>query len=89
MMAQPGAAAAARELAAQAEAGFAYAEAELRALDTPALLPARIMMWGYRRLFDRLVARGFGPPRARPRLTAGEKARMAAFALRLAPVGAR
>lgn len=89
MMAQPGAAAAARELAAQAEAGFAYAEAELRALDTPALLPARIMMWGYRRIFDRLVARGFGPPRARPRLTAGEKARMAAFALRLAPVAAR
>jgi phytoene synthase len=89
MMAQPGVAAAAGVLAAQAEAGFARAEAELRGFDTPALLPARIMMWGYRRLFDRLVARGFGPPRARPRLTTGEKARMAAFALRLAPVAAR
>jgi squalene synthase HpnC len=89
MMAQPGVAAAAREIAAQAEAGFARAEAELRAFDTPALLPARIMMWGYRRIFDRLVARGFGPPRTRPRLTKGEKARMAAYALRLAPVGAR
>jgi len=89
MMAQPGIAGAARDLAAQAEAGFARAEAELRGFDTPALLPARIMMWGYRRIFDRLVARGFGPPRARPRLTTGEKARMAAFALRLAPVAAR
>jgi len=89
MMAAPGTAAAAQLLAAEAEAGFARAEAELRAFDTKALLPARIMMWGYRRLFDRLVARGFGPPRARPRLTAAEKARMAAYALRLAPVGAR
>lgn len=89
MIAAPGVAAAARALAAEAEAGFARAEAELRHLDTRALLPARIMMWGYRRLFDRLLARGFGPPRARPRLTAGEKARMAAYALRLAPVAAR
>jgi squalene synthase HpnC len=89
MMAQPGIATAARAIAAEAEAGFARAEAELRTFDTPALLPARIMMWGYRRIFDRLVARGFGPPRTRPRLTPGEKARMAAFALRLAPVTAR
>lgn len=89
IMAAPGLAAAARDLAAEAETGFARAEAELRTLDTRALLPARIMMWGYRRLFDRLVARGFGPPRARPRLSAGEKARMAAYALRLAPVAAR
>lgn len=89
MMEAPGIAAAARALAAEAEAGFARAEAELRRLEASALLPARIMMWGYRRLFDRLVARGFGPPRARPRLTPGEKARMAAFALRVAPVPAR
>lgn len=89
MMEAPGIAAAARALAAEAEAGFAGAEAELQRLDAAALLPARIMMWGYRRLFDRLVARGFGPPRARPRLTAGEKARMAAFALRVAPMPAR
>jgi phytoene/squalene synthetase len=89
MVAAPGAAAAARDLAAQAEAGFERAEALLRDFDTRALLPARIMMWGYRRIFDRLVARGFGAPRARPRLTLGEKARMAAFALRLAPVAAR
>ena len=89
MIAARGVEDAARLLAAQAERGFARAEAELRAFDNPALLPARIMMWGYRRIFDRLVARGFGPPRPRPRLTLGEKARMAAYALRLAPVAAR
>ena len=89
MLAAPGTAEAARALAAEAEAGFARAERELRDFDAAALLPARIMMWGYRRLLDRLLARGFGPPRTRPRLTASEKARMAAFALRLAPVGAR
>jgi hypothetical protein len=32
------------------------------------------------------MARGFGLPRPRPRLTRGEKLRMAAFALGLAPV---
>lgn len=89
MLAAPGFAAAARAIAAQAEAGFAGAERDLRHFDTRALLPARIMMWGYRRILDRLLARGFEAPRARPRLTRGEKARMAAFALRLAPVGTR
>ena len=89
MLAAPGFAAAARAIAAQAEAGFAGAERDLRYFDTRALLPARIMMWGYRRILDRLLARGFEAPRTRPRLTRGEKARMAAFALRLAPVGAR
>lgn len=89
ILAAPGIASVAGQIAAQAEAGFAQAEAELHRLGSRALLPARIMMWGYRRLFDRLVARGFAPPRARPRLTTAEKARMAAFALRLAPVAAR
>jgi phytoene synthase len=89
ILAAPGIAAVAGRIALQAEAGFARAESALQATGTGALLPARIMMWGYRRLFDRLVARGFAAPRARPRLTAGEKARMAAFALRLAPVAAR
>ncbi|MEO3473099.1 squalene/phytoene synthase family protein [Roseomonas sp. CAU 1739] len=89
ILAAPAIAEVSREIAVQAEAGFAEAEAALRHFDMRALLPARIMMWGYRRLFDRLVARGFAPPRARPRLTRGEKVRMAAFALRLAPVAAR
>jgi hypothetical protein len=53
-------------------------------LDPRPLLPARIMLWGYKRLLARLIARGFGPPRHRPRLSPVEKARMAAFALRLA-----
>jgi phytoene synthase len=89
ILAAPGTAAAAQILAAQVATGFAQAEAELHALGGAPLLPARIMMWGYRRLFDRLLARGFGAPRIRPRLTRGEKARMAAYALRLAPVAAR
>jgi phytoene synthase len=84
LLADPRIAGAARALAACAEAGFAEAEAMLRGLDPRPLLPARIMLWGYRRLLARLIARGFGLPRDRPRLTRAEKARMAAFALRLA-----
>jgi phytoene/squalene synthetase len=86
LIASPGFARTAARLAEDAAAGFARAEAELRHLDQRALLPARIMMWGYQRLFERLMARGFGLPRPRPRLTRGEKLRMAAFALGLAPV---
>ena len=86
LIASPGFARTAARLAEDAAAGFARAEAELRHLDQRALLPARIMMWGYQRLFERLMARGFGLPRPRPRLTRGEKLRMAVFALGLAPV---
>jgi phytoene/squalene synthetase len=86
LIASAGFARTAARLAEDAAAGFARAEAELRHLDQRALLPARIMMWGYQRLFERLMARGFGLPRPRPRLTRGEKLRMAAFALGLAPV---
>jgi hypothetical protein len=70
----------------QAEAGFAQAAAELRHLDQRALLPARIMMWGYQRLFERLMARGYGLPRPRPRLTRGEKLQMAAYAMGIMPM---
>jgi squalene synthase HpnC len=86
MIASPGFARTAARFAEEASAGFARAEAELRHLDQRALLPARIMMWGYQRLFERLMARGFGLPRLRPRLTRGEKLRMAAFALGIASV---
>jgi phytoene/squalene synthetase len=86
LIASPGFARAAAHLAQQAEAGFAQAAAELCHLDQHALLPARIMMWGYQRLFERLMARGFDLPRPRPRLTRGEKLQMAAFALGIAPV---
>jgi phytoene synthase len=68
-------------LLARAEAGFAAAEATLAGMDATPLRPARVMMWGYRRLLARLAIRGFAPPRTRPRLAAGERARMAAMAL--------
>ncbi len=81
VVAMPGFAAAAHDLAAQASEGFARAEVALRDLDRRALLPARVMMWGYRRLLDRLMARGFVAPRRCQRLSRAEKFRMAAFAL--------
>ncbi len=80
ILAQPGFARACTELARQADAGFAAAEAELAQHDARALKPARVMMWGYRRLLDRMLAQGF-PLRGRPRLTRGEKLRMALVAL--------
>ena len=49
--------------------------------DARALLPARVMMWGYRRLLERMAARGWSAPRPRPRLTRAEKGRMAWMAL--------
>jgi hydroxysqualene synthase len=68
-------------LARRAEAGFAAAEADLPRYDARALLPARVMMWGYRRLLERMAARGWAGPRPRPRLTRAEKGRMAWMAL--------
>lgn len=70
------------DLAARAAAGFARAELELREHDAQAMKPARIMMWGYRRLLDRMLATGFAHPRQRPRLTRAEKLRMAWLAVK-------
>ena len=70
-------------LAEQARQGFARAQAEMPQYDTTALLPARVMMWGYERLFQRMLARGWDGARPRPRLTGGEKLRMAGMALGL------
>ena len=81
IVADPGFAGCCEELAQRAAEGFARAEAELRVLDARALKPARVMMWGYRRLFDRMLAQGFAHPRRRPRLTRWEKLRMAALAM--------
>jgi phytoene synthase len=81
IVAHPGFAACCAELAQRAEAGFRAAEAELPRHDARALKPARIMMWGYRRLLDRMLAAGFAPPRRRARLTGAERLRMAALAL--------
>ena len=52
--------------------------------DARALLPARVMMWGYRRLLERMAARGWAAgARPRPRLSRAEKGRMAWMALGL------
>ena len=79
IVAHPGFAACCAALAARAKAGFAEAERELALHDARALKPARVMMWGYRRLFERMQARGYAVPRARPRLTRAEKLWMAAL----------
>lgn len=70
-----------REIAARAAAGYLQAEAMLPRYDTEALRPARVMMWGYRRILDHMLARGWALPRPRARLTKGEKLRMALFAV--------
>ncbi|MBS7810066.1 squalene/phytoene synthase family protein [Roseococcus pinisoli] len=70
-----------REIAARAAAGYLQAEAMLPRYDTEALRPARVMMWGYRRILDHMLARGWSLPRVRARLTKGEKLRMAVFAV--------
>lgn len=68
-------------LAKRALAGFQKAQREIRKYPADALLPAAVMMWGYHRLLLRLVERGFVQRGARPRLTKGEKLRMAWMAL--------
>ncbi len=78
----PGFARCCETLARQAAEGFARAEAELPRHDARALKPAKVMMWGYRRLLERMLAQGFGAPRTRARLTRGEKLQMALVALR-------
>ena len=39
------------------------------------------MMWGYRRILDHMLRRGWEGERPRARLSAPEKLRMAAFAV--------
>ena len=83
IVAHPGFAAICERLGARAQAGFARAAEEIRQYSPQALLPAAVMAWGYRRLLERLVARGWAGARPRPRLTKGEKLRMAWMALGL------
>jgi phytoene synthase len=68
-------------LAERASAGFATAAADIRRYDPKALLPAAVMMWGYRRLLERMQARGWEGDRPRLRLARAEKLRMAWMAL--------
>ena len=81
LLASPALPRVAEALARRAREGFQAAEAELARLDPTAMRPARVMMWGYARLLDRLTARGFARRSERPRLARGEKLRMAWFAL--------
>jgi phytoene synthase len=81
IVAHPRFAALCARLAGRARDGFARARAEIRAYDPKALLPAAVMMWGYHRLFERMLARGWEGDRTRPRLTLAEKLRMAAMAI--------
>jgi phytoene synthase len=81
IVAHPRFAAICARLAEQARTGFETAEREITRFDPTALLPAKVMMWGYHRLFLRMLARGWAGERTRPRLTLGEKLRMAVMAL--------
>ncbi len=81
IVAHPDFAAICGRLAERAREGFARAERELPGRDAKALMPARVMMWGYMRLLDATLAAGFAPPRRRARLSPGQKLRMAAFAV--------
>jgi len=81
IVAHPSFAAICERLAQRARDGFARAERELPQHDAKALMPARVMMWGYKRLLDATLEAGFAPPRARARLSRAQKLRMAAFAV--------
>jgi phytoene synthase len=81
IIAHPHFAAICAELAERASAGFATAAADIRRYDPKALLPAAVMMWGYRRLLERMRARGWDGDRSRLRLAKAEKLRMAWMAL--------
>ena len=77
----PAFAAICKELAGRAVGGFFRAEAELPRYDIEALRPARVMMWGYRRILDHMLGRGWAGARPRARMTRAEKFRMAVFAV--------
>jgi len=70
-----------KEMAGRAMGGFFRAEAELPRYDMEALRPARVMMWGYRRILDHMLRRGWSGARPRARMTRAEKFRMAVFAV--------
>jgi len=71
-------------LAAEARAGFAAADAALAGLDPKRLKPAVLMMESYRRLLDRLEARGWRAHGGRLRLTAADRLQLLTLALRAA-----
>jgi phytoene synthase len=72
LLARPAFAEACGRLAQEAAAGFVAAEAELRTLDRARLRPAILMMAAYRRLFEKMAARGWDDRRT-ARLTLRDK----------------
>jgi hydroxysqualene synthase len=71
-------------LAAEARDGFAAADRALRDLDRSRLRPAILMMESYRRILDRLDARGWGVRQGRLRLTASDRLQLLTLAMRTA-----
>ncbi len=69
-------------LAEEARAGFAAADEALTRLDRGALKPAILMMENYRRVLDRLTARGWGTRQGRIQLTAADKLQLLTRAVR-------
>ena len=69
-------------LAEEARAGFAAADEALLRLDRTMLKPAILMMESYRRVLDRLMARGWGVRQGKLRLTATDRLHLITRAMR-------
>jgi phytoene synthase len=69
-------------LAHEARAGFADADRALAALDAARLKPAVLMLESYRRILDRLQARGWHSRGGKLRLTAGDRLQLLTLAMR-------
>ncbi|EIM25137.1 squalene/phytoene synthase family protein [Microvirga lotononidis] len=69
-------------LAEEARAGFAAADTALMRLDRRALKPAILMMENYRRVLDRLQARGWGRRQGRLRLSTADRLHLITRAMR-------
>jgi phytoene synthase len=69
-------------LAEEAQSGFAAADMALRHLDRRALKPAILMMENYRRVLDRLQARGWGVRQGKLRLSAADRLHLLTRAMR-------
>ncbi len=69
-------------LAEEARAGFASADTALMHLDRKALKPAILMMENYRRVLDRLQARGWGMREGKLRLSAADRLHLITRAMR-------
>lgn len=82
LVADPRFARACEALAEEARAGFAAADEALAQLDRAALKPAILMMENYRRVLDRLSARGWSARQGRLRLSMTDKLHLLTRAMR-------